>query len=309
MLNPIDELKLADLLSLVRQQFVSYLDAEPGLPVFVPLGEDSWSYRISSLWVSVRRDLQGHVPAAYAAASELYSRGLSFVLGPLPGLNGQVVNKLGGFPIVVFPYIECEPLLSAQAPTDAEVSQVIAQLNQVHLSDTTMDLPIEKYHCPFFEKLSLSLALAVRRDPDTGPFSAELHKLIARNFTRIRELMAEFQEIAALCIASRTRHVLTHGEPSAGNFLRSKSGLLLADWGAAMWGPPERDWYHVNRTIGRVGLCRPQFERFYELRWILGEICEYVAHFCESHCGIEDDYAMWSRLMRYMPDRTIGVNA
>jgi len=67
--------------------------AEPSRLEFVPVGGDGWHYRCRPFWVSVRRDRQGHVPAAYAAAGELARAGLEFVLAPLPDEEGRVVHR------------------------------------------------------------------------------------------------------------------------------------------------------------------------------------------------------------------------
>ena len=69
-----------------------------------------------------------------------------------------------------------------------------------------------------------------------------------------------------------------------------------------MWGPPERDWFHVGRTTGRAFAGRPEFFRFYELRWALSEITEYVGRLTKPHDGNADDRAMWGRLLRYLPE-------
>jgi len=68
-----------------------------------------------------------------------------------------------------------------------------------------------------------------------------------------------------------------------------------------MWGPPERDWSHVERTLFVAPSCRPSFRRLYDIRWILSEVAEYASVLAEPHAGDDDDRAMWDRLTRYLP--------
>jgi len=94
--------------------------------------------------------------------------------------------------------------------------------------------------------------------------------------------------------------MLTHGEPSGNNVLRDTAGrLYLIDWGNLAYGPPERDW-NALASYGLELPTRPQFSRFYELRWILGEVAEYVARFAAPHTGNAEDDHKWDELRRYL---------
>jgi spectinomycin phosphotransferase len=266
---------------------------------FSPLGEDSWSYRLGDLWVSVRRDLRGHLPAAYEGAGLLREIGLDFVLAPIAGADGRVSRVVSGFPLVVFPFVAAVALDGAGASRH-ERRDVVGMLSRVHAASIAGDLPRESYELSFDDDLDLVVELATR-DPDTGPYSRPLHELLAVHLQTIVALRREFAALAVACASSRGAFVVTHGEPIPSNVLRHRDGLLLADWGEAMWAPPERDWAHVIRTLDVQVPCRPQFKRLYDIRWILSEIAEYTTVFARAHTGDDDDVAMWSRLQRYLP--------
>ena len=74
-----------------------------------------------------------------------------------------------------------------------------------------------------------------------------------------------------------------------------------------MNGPPERDWSHVIRCLGIGPRGRPEFQRLYEIKWILSEIAEYATIFLGDHEGGADDHAMWGRLLRYLPERADDI--
>ena len=304
MLTPLTGLDEPDLVRFLREQF-----GAPGeRPVFVPAGEDSWAYRTDHLWVSVRRDLRGHVPAAYAAAYDLHRAGLDFVVAPLAGRDGAVVHQVQGFPVVVFRYLDAEPLTAVDA-ADRPAGEVCRLLDAVHASPPPAGLPVEDYRPPFLAELSWALAAPVPRD---GPYGRRLDALLRAHAGAIATARQEFGDLARSCERSRRPTVLTHGEPSAQNVLRAGTGLLLVDWGAAMLGPPERDWFHVRRTLGPATAgpdCDPKFLRCYELRWFLSEITEYAVRFRHDHGGDAEDAAMWSRLVTYLPENPDGSNS
>ena len=299
---PPDGLDLAAFFDQLGQQYP--LAGDP--PRFQPLGEDSWSFTVSGLWVSLRRDLRGHVPGAYAAAAELRDAGMTAVLAPIAGQDGRVVRSIEGYPVVVYDYLPCDTLVGV-ALTDAGRHRVVDAISAVHAADVLADLPCESYELSF----DADLARAIRagdRAAAAGPYGARLALLLRHHRRRLDGERREIARLGAMCRAIGGAPGLTHGEPSAANILRphGSDSLLLADWGGAMWGPPERDWFHIYRTLGIDFAFRPHLYRFYELRWRLSEIAEYATRFSQPHIGDVEDDAMWSRLLRYLPERTNG---
>lgn len=267
---------------------------------FVPLGEDSWCYRSADLWVSLRRDIDGHVPEAYLGACELAGSGLDYVLAPIPGSDGQVVRDFAGYPLVVFPFRHVQQIDADSPLTMVEREVVLEQLRQLQTASVTTRLPTEDFSLPFERRLSdarARLAQGVSR----GPFSRRAEALADRHADRIDRWCREIDEVARRCRRTDHQFVLSHGDPSGANFLRSGSDLLLADWGALRWAPRERDTFHLTRTLGFPSDGRADFTRFYELRWALSEVAEYLEVFSSDHVGTVNDQAMWGRLLRYLP--------
>jgi aminoglycoside phosphotransferase (APT) family kinase protein len=94
--------------------------------------------------------------------------------------------------------------------------------------------------------------------------------------------------------------VLTHGEPDPPNVMITSGGeLLLLDWGDLLRAPPERDALAL-RTLGIAPPSRSHVLRFYELRWILSEVAEYVSRFTSPHTGNAEDLEKRGELARYL---------
>ncbi|MEY9933107.1 spectinomycin phosphotransferase [Catenulispora sp. GP43] len=296
MLLPPSDLDLSDLRRMLADQYGT--DAEPR---FVPLGEDSWCYRAGGLWVSLRRDLRGHHPAAYAAAHSLARSGCDFVLAPLAGRDGRIAHDVGGIPALVFPYVVAEPLDAATA-SPRTIADAITLMGRVHAAGSEVALSREDYRLDFEQDIDTTVDCGSGGVRETGPYTVRLVGLVKRHLHTISGLRTELADLAAACAASEDPMVLTHGEPRAQNILVAENGLLFADWGDAMWGPPERDWFHFLETLGQAPPCRPDFLRFYQVRWILSEIAEYGTHFLAPHDGDEEDAAMWDRLTAFIPE-------
>jgi spectinomycin phosphotransferase len=296
MLLPDPTLDEAALLALVTDLY----GVTPARLEFQPVGGDSWSYRAGWWWVSVRRDRQGHFPQAYETAYELREGGLDFVLAPEVGRNGAVVQWLGTRPVLVSRYLAGRPIFPDQA-TPGQANQLESMVAAIHEGHTTRDLPRETFEQPLAEQLRRAVALALAGAETSGPYGEPVTRLVRHNSDRLTSLEEEMRACQAACRLQTPRFVLTHGEPNRGNlFLTADGRLLLMDWGDLAWGPPERDL--VMRPD--VGLPRTGDEtllRFYELRWVLGEIAEYVERFVEPHAGDAEDHAMWQELLLYLP--------
>jgi spectinomycin phosphotransferase len=273
--------------------------ADPARLGFAPVGGDGWHYRCPPFWVSVRRDRQGHAPAAYAAAAELALSGLEFVLAPLADAAGRVVHRLGPFPVVVLPLVEGATVYETGL-REGDAGRVAAMCERLHAARCAAELPVERYELPFTDELRDGLVAAAHAGAHLGRYGEPLRELAARNRAAIEAMAAESAELAAVCRADAAPLVLTHGEPNRGNVLRDAAGRLhLIDWGDLAHGPPERDW----TALGDFGIERPMrrsFARFYWLRWELGEVAEYVARFAAPHAGSVEDDDKWHELRRYL---------
>lgn len=271
----------------------------PGQPEFVPAGEDSWAYVVGDLWVSVRRDLRGHSPGAYESAARLRAGGLEFVLAPLVGADGQVSREVHGHPVVVFPYVPATVVVSLS--TSADVARASDVMRRLHSSPVDDALPCEAFVLPFENDLWWALEVAQGARVDTGCYGPALQQLINNNSAPIVTLLSEYHDLAETCRLSDQPFVVSHGEPGTGNMLHTGSNLLLADWGELMLGPPERDLFHLKRSFGIDLPGRPEFFRFYEIRWLFNELTEYATRFFNPHSGDVQDASCFDHLLDILP--------
>jgi len=283
------------LAAMIEEQF-------PGLsgPLrFVPVGEDSWCFRAGGLWVSVRQDREGHRPAAYEAACELRDGGLEFVLAPLAGRDGLVVHTVGGFPVVVSPFLEGGP-----ATGPAAGCRVAAMMTRLHRATVAAEIPVEDFAFPFGIELATSVSRIVDEGAARGPFADPLRCIVACRRDAIAQLQDDLCVAGEACRRSDLDMVVTHGDPVAHNALRHRDRLLLVDWTGVAWAPRERDWFFVRTSFGPRAIgagLRPEALRFYGLRFALMEIEEYLAHFLGERAGSVEDAPAWRKLLLFLP--------
>jgi len=288
----IDVGKLAELLA-------AQFDAGQLTPTFVPAGGDSWCYRAGPWWVSVRRDRQGHFPANYEAARELRDAGYEFVLAPARGRSGNVVQSVGGRPVVVTEFVEARSNFR-DGLTREQLQELAQAVEALHAARVTVDVRTESFDLPFAGELETALARAVAGAGTAGPLGGDVSAVVRRNEARLRDWRDEIADCQERCRAAPGELVLTHGEPDPPNVMITFEGeLLLLDWGDLLRAPPERDALAL-RALGIAPASRPHVLRFYELRWILSEVAEYVSRFTSPHTGNTEDLEKRGELARYL---------
>lgn len=264
---------------------------------FEPVGGDSWCYRAGDLWVSVRRDIEGHRASTYEAARELNENGLEFVLAPLAGRDGRAVHVAGGFPVVVSRHLEVHPISAGGPASRAELGALVAMVDRLHGASVASDIPVESFEFPFVDQVVSWISAIVERPTESGPFSKALHRLMVGCQDGIWSMIEEMGALAPVCFQAGAEMVLTHGDLASRNVLRHNGRLLLADWTGTMWAPRERDWLHVQSSFAVSGDVRAEMMRYYELRWALTELFEYTGHFVAPHAGTVEDKLAWTELL------------
>lgn len=249
--------------------------------------------------MSVRRDRQGHSPAAYEAARELRDAGYEFVLAPVRGRSGHVVHGVSGRPVVVTEFVEARTNFR-DGLSRVHLDELRRSVDALHAARVSADVGSESFDLPFADELEGALTLAVAGAESAGPLGGEVTDLVRRNNPRISDWREEIAVCQQRCRASPGELVLTHGEPEPPNVIITPDGeLLLLDWGDLLLAPPERDALSL-RALGTAPPARRDVLRFYELRWILSEVAEYVSRFTSAHDGNAEDLEKRRELARYL---------
>ncbi len=171
----------------------------------------------------------------------------------------------------------------------------------LHTASVAAQLRRETFALPFEAELADGLGRALSgAHGRAGPFATEVARLVGRNGGQIARWRNEIAALQARCRADPGRLVLTHGEPEPPNVMVTEAGrLLLLDWGDLLYAPPERD----ARALAHLGIelrGRPEVMRFYDLRWILGEVAEYIAALTLPHTGDAEDLRRRRELDNYL---------
>jgi hypothetical protein len=244
--------------------------------------------------------------------------GLEFVLAPRPAADGAVVHRLTDrYSLVVHPYLaDCEPGHDDGFRSSTDRQAVLDLVIAVHGASATPP-PV----CDFALPGEADLIAALRSTGETwnrGPYGPPARDLLARHAAGLTVIMQAYRELAGRVRARPERQVITHGEPSSGNVLRTPAGWVIVDWESALLAPPERDLWALAEEDPAIlaAYCAgtgTEVDRdslaLHRLWYDLAEISAYLRLFREDHEQTEDCAESWQNLEYFLrpADRWPGL--
>lgn len=266
-------------------------------------GGGRWFVTASDL---ARYDSFACLEQAMSTAVRLALAGLEFVVAPVPAASGRAACLAGSrYAITVSPFVDGTPGRWGDPLTASGRAAVTGMLARLHaVRADPGDVPVRALELPDRGVIEASL-----RDHAgswrAGPYGEPARVLVNEHTARVAAALGTFDELTAELTACAGELVITHGEPHAGNLIRSDDGLLLIDWDLAGLAPPERDlWWIVSdsgaeaaqyaqltgRTLSEAALS------FYRLRWDLADLAEFLAWFRGPHERSADAETAWRGL-------------
>ena len=245
-----------------------------------------------------RGDAYTALGRAFRSALALYRGGLDFVVAPLPGQTGAVVQRLGRrFSVAVFPFVEGRVSPGGEFESDADRITVTERVRELHRATALVGgIPgSEDFALPWRDELEGSL-----RQLGTpwieGPYGEPARRLLQDRAAQVRDALAVYDRLISQVRTQDPAFVITHGEPHAGNVIFTEDGPRLIDWDSALLAPPARDLWMLSAPHAEES----ETLLLYRLWWELAEIGGYVAAFCRPHAGNEDAAEAWQNLRGFI---------
>ena len=243
---------------------------------------------------------------AFDAAVALREGGLQFVVAPIPAVKGESVRRISArHTVALFPFVDRSHSSFGEDSATGGRADLIQMLAELHRA-TRVALPVAR-RCSVDLADRRLLEAALRQLDRTwtgGPFSEPVRELLAGNASGLIGRLQAFDRLAAEVAAAGAGLVITHGEPHAGNVLRTAHGILLVDWDTVGLALPERDLALVTSDAGELALYTeatgrsidPAAMALYRLRWELDDIAIYTSLLRSVHAYTADTEKAWRSL-------------
>ena len=298
---------------------------------YVPLGFGSHHWVANEpcgrKWLVTIDDLRNHhladLPAAAFEALVVAFRtavalrdmaGLRFVVGPMVNGNGGCVVRMDQhYAMVVFPHLDVEPSDFGEFRNLADRDDAMRLIGAVHNATSIVPLDaLRRDTLEIFNRAGLFDALSTMDlEWDSGPYATRAQGFLRDRGALVFRKFERFDRLVRSVAGDHSEWVLTHGEPHAGNVIRTWTGdLVVVDWDTVAYAPRERDlWMMVNDAspdwsaygdvTGVSSLSQAALDA-YRLHWDLREIAIYVSWLRQSHGQTEEMEIAWSSLQQYI---------
>ena len=247
---------------------------------------------------------------AFDVSVALRDSGLDFVVAPILAGDGETVRRIGPrHAIALFPFVDGQAGEFGQYDT-AERAAIFTMLADVHQATPaaaslarTVDLDL-----PGRGELESALQ-ALDQTWSGGPFSEPARQILARHASGVAERLSLFDRLAADVARRSCNWVVTHGEPHAGNVMRTRDGHVLIDWDTVALAPAERDlWMLVGESAGLATIYTDATGHeldqlavdFFRLTWDLADTAAFTHQLRSPHRHSEDTVRAFEALSYYM---------
>ncbi|MDQ7909553.1 phosphotransferase [Phytohabitans sp. ZYX-F-186] len=240
---------------------------------------------------------------ALGTAVALGAHGLEFVVAPEPTVDGAALSRVDDrFTVAVYRYVDGESFGWGDFASGEQRLAVLGMVVALHGAPPAAGAgaAVDDLRVPGRADLEAALAGDV---PDAGPYARRMRDLLAARPERVRELLADYDALAAE--VDPARWVLTHGEPHPGNTMRAAGRWRLIDWDTVLRAAPERDLWSLDPGDGSILAAyeaatgvRPRLDllELFRLRWEAADLAAAASRFRAPHAGDADDDATWDIL-------------
>jgi hypothetical protein len=243
---------------------------------------------------------------AFDTALALRNSGLDFVVAPSPTRRSETVLRVGPrYTVALFPFVIGQPGRFGHYEP-AEHAAILALLAELHQATPAVASVARRMELELPGRSDLEDALASLDQTWTGgPFSEPARQALAAHAEYVAELLALADRLRLEVAAQNGDWVITHGEPHAGNVLRTGEGYVLVDWDTVALGPRERDlWMLADDTTGYTDATGHEPDEvavaFFRLSWDLADIAAFTNQLRSPHSENEDSAKALEALTRYV---------
>jgi aminoglycoside phosphotransferase (APT) family kinase protein len=235
--------------------------------------------------------------------------GLVYVVAPVPDVHGLVLRRLTDrYSLVVHEYLAGAVAGdNGEFASDADRLAVIGLLTQIHGARAAAPLA-DNFLLPNVDELKSALHQTTE-SWQAGPYGALARDVLAEHSRGVEVLLAAYRDLVARVATRPERMVITHGEPDAGNVLRTPSGFAFVDWEAALLAHPERDLWNLAEQTPAVldaysaatgVVIDADALALYRMHYDLAEIAGYIRYFRAPHAECEDAAGSWENLQYFL---------
>ena len=259
-----------------------------------PGGECSWGYVVTThtgerffLKLTQQRVCGDEISeqGLIAAGEVAQALGHDRIVTAIQATTGYFLNSIGGYLATFIPLVEGVPMMQTELDDERQhkLGVLIAQIHTFAPIERPPHEKLARHHLRDWGALERALDSP---SPTWSAAQRRMATLLDSVRPTMQRLIAEYRVVERQIAEDRRIPLMfCHGDPSPGNVLVRPDGeIALIDWDSPVWGPQERDLFHVRhypgvmagyeRETGGLTLNEAVMSAYAQV-WDIGEVVDY----------------------------------
>lgn len=295
----------------IKSNLISAYAIEPIEMTFIPVGEESTSYKVSSeeneYIVKFNRDISSLEQTAKTHALLLELAENPFIIPPVQTSLGTTVHQVENGYISVFPFVKGPLVVEENQDFHDELVEKLIEICSLLQNKTPSiqtQLPTEdfeeQYSSTFEEVIKLAQIQTEKR------FS----QIALQNERKIQKLIEGLSTLNTLYKKNKPPLVITHGDITGLNIIQIPGDIKLLDWDGCMLAPKERDlmfltdssFFNKEEYLQKVNETKidEQLITYYKLRWALDSIVLNLHELATQNFAEVDEKVKTAEVLEYL---------
>ncbi len=297
----------------MRDKILAIVKNEYGLNIdnfkFVPIGEESYAYKIKSgdEYFFVKYTENTDAVENLSKSKQLFQKlsELNFYVGPI-SVKDELLFQLDKGIVIVTPFIMGTVVATPNPEFDQElVAWIIDAMVQIHQLDVSeCPLKNESFTNNYKERFDTLLKLT-----EDLPSDSRVLGVVNEIKDRIVKKIQIQDNLSQELINSPKDFVLTHGDITGLNIMRSGYSTFLLDWDGVRFAPRERDlvfvednkYFKLNEYLNKVGRTsyNPRITEYYRSAWALDTVIENLEKILDRQIHENDTQEYLNEIIEY----------
>ena len=259
---------------LSNQHIIDCLNTDYGINAtrltFLPIGADmnasvykAETHDQSSYFIKLKRGHHHDISATIIAL--LHDAGIQQIIPPIKTNDGQPIQHVDDFTLIVSPFIEGQDGFSRDLTDDQWVTlgKVMRQIHEIDVPPLIQLMVRREDYSPKWREAVRSLYAHIESELSIDEISSKLMMFMKNQAAVIHRLVDRAEQLGKQIQDQLPEFVLCHSDIHGGNVLMDGNDIIyMVDWDDPIMAPKERDLMFIGGGIANVWN-RPHEENFY----------------------------------------------
>lgn len=227
---------------------------------FLPLGADinatiykAQAQNKSNFFVKIKR---GHHPdIAITTMQLLHKAGIQQVIFPVKTIEGQPIQPLHNFTLILYPFIEGQDGFTSALTNEQwlKLGKTLRQVHEINVPPPIQEQIRRETFSSKWRDIVRSLYPRIEAKPIGDKVALNLLDFMRKNIKIIQRLVDRAEQLAQNLQNQSLQFVFCHSDIHGGNVLISNDDTIyIVDWDAPIMAPKERDLMFIGGGVANV---------------------------------------------------------